>query len=184
MRQPTAGTGCAVTVAAALIVAGGLLIWAGRVSAPHDTAEASAFRADRSCGAAVVAAEPRGACTSKPVEVLSAYTRVQGFSRTRTGTPHVALRFADGTFDDEELDGSGGGVFVLAVHAGARGRAQFYRGRLVRVVADGTTAETAAAPDAEASTDTEMLWAGSVMLAIAALVLVLTVRSLTRARAA
>ncbi len=158
-------------LAVALIVAGGLFFWAGKSSGPHDAAEARAFRADPSCNAAAIAAEPPGACTSKPIVVLSAEMRESGFSRTRTHTPIVAMRFADGTFDEEEVDGSAGNVFVESVRSGAPGRAQLYRGSVVRIVSGEDSAETVTAPDVAAASDTEMVWAGAVMAALAALVL-------------
>jgi hypothetical protein len=165
-----------VLLAAALIVVGGLFFWAGKSSGPHDAAEANAFRADPSCRAAAIVAEPPGACTSKPIVVLSAEMRESGFSRTRTHTPIVAMRFPDGTFDEEEVDGSGGDVFVESVRSGAPGRAQFYRGSVVRIVSGDDAAETVTAPDVAASSDTEMVWAGVVMTAIAVLILFATFR--------
>jgi hypothetical protein len=166
-----------VLLAAALIVVGGLFFWAGKSSGPHDAAEAKAFRADPSCSAAAIAAEPPGACTWKPMTVLSAEMRESGFSRTRTHTPIVAMRFADGTFDEEEVDGSAGNVFVESVRSGAPGRAQVYRGSVVRIVSGEDSAETVNAPDVAASSDTEMVWAGVVMAAIAALVLYVAFRA-------
>jgi hypothetical protein len=166
-----------VLIAAALILVGGLFFWAGKSSGPHDEAQAKAFMQDPSCSAAAIAAEPPGACTSKPVIVLSAEMRESGFSRTRTHTPIVAMRFADGTFDEEQVDGSAGNVFVYSVRSGAPGRAQLYRGSVVRIVSGDDSAETVTAPDVAASSDTEMVWAGVVMTAVAALVLFATFRT-------
>lgn len=166
------GMGCALLIAVPLILFGALFFWAGRATVPRDDIDARRFLTDPSCAAAAAGAEMRGACTWEPVTVLSARMRVRGFGRTRTGEPHVAVRRADGTIVDGVLNGSAGRVFVEFVRSGAPARAEFYRGTLVRVVSGSDAAETEDAPDATATSDLEMLWAGAIMLLAGALIAV------------
>ena len=107
-----------------------------------------------------------------PATILAAEMRESGFGRTRVKTPMVALKLADGRIVEDELDGSAGRVFAEGVSSGASGRAQFYRGKLVRVTSGDSTAETLAAPDVAATTDVQMIWSGAVMTLAGALVAV------------
>lgn len=177
------GAGCSVLIAAALIVFGALFFWAGRSLAPGDDADSRQFLADPSCGASAAAAGTRGACTWAPVTILSAEMRVSGFGRTRAHEPYVAVRRADGTIVEAQLDGSAGRVFVESARSGAGARAEFYRGALVRVVVGSDSAETNDAPDVNASSDVEMRWVGGVMIGVGALVVVVVFARRRRARA-
>jgi hypothetical protein len=157
-----------IVVALGLLAIGIMFIASGRQLAPRDRAAAEVFRTDPSCTALLSADVPPGACRVVAAEVLVAEVRMGGFGRTRSKTPYVYLRFADGTFRSGDLDGSDGRDFVESVKPGAPARAQLFRGTLVRVASGNAAAETDAAPDISAAVDSEMPWVGGGLIAIAA----------------
>jgi hypothetical protein len=158
-----------VVVALGLLAFGIMFIAFGRQLAPRDRAAAEAFRTDRSCTAPLSGAAPPGDCTVVAAQVLVAAMRTGGFGRTRSRTPYVYLRFADGTFRSGDLDGSDGRNFVETVKSGAPARAQLFRGTLVRIASGNASAETDAAPDVSAAADSQMPWVGGALIVIAAL---------------
>jgi hypothetical protein len=167
-----------IVVALGLLAIGIMFIASGRQLAPRDRAAAEVFRTDPSCTAALSADAPPGACEVVAAQVLVAEMRMSGFSRTRSKTPYVYLRFADGTFRNGDLDGSDGRDFVESVKSGAPARAQLFRGTLVRVASGNASAETDAAPDISAAADSEMPWVGGALIAIAALFAFASARAL------
>ena len=157
-----------VVVALGLLAVGIMFIVFGRQLAPRDRPAAQVFRTDPSCTATLRSDAPPGACKVVAAQVLVAAMRMGGLGRTRTGTPYVYLRFADGTFANGDLDGSDGRSFVASVKSGAPARAQFFRGTLVRVASGNASAETDAAPDVSAAADSQMPWVGGGLIAVAA----------------
>ena len=168
MRLTLNGFACAV-FAAGLLALGIMFIVFGRELAPRDNAAANAFRADPSCRAELTTVPPPGECTVVAGTVLVAEMRAGGFGRTRSRTPYVYLRFADGSAHSDDLVGSDGRDFVESVRSGAPARAQLFRGTLVRVASGNSAAETLSAPDVSATADSEMPWVGAVLIAIASL---------------
>ncbi len=169
-----------VVVALVLLAFGIMFIAFGLQLAPRDRAAAEAFRTDRSCTAPLSAAAPPGDCTVLAAQVLVAAMRTGGMGRTRSRTPYVYLRFADGTFRSGDLDGSAGRNFVATVQSGAPARGQLFRGTLVRVTSGNASAETDAAPGISAATDSQMPWVGGGLIAIAALFALAAMRAARR----
>lgn len=179
--------GCTfVAVPLALIALGIMFVLSARELAPRDREEASAFRTDPSCTASLRAAVvPAGQCDVSDVAVLATEMRTSGgVSRTRTTTPYVYVRLADGRSYDEELDGSAGRDFVASVPSGSHARAQRFRGRLVRVSSGNSSAETTSAPDVNAASDAEMPWVGAGLIAVAVLIVLARARAVRRASGA
>ena len=173
-----------IVVALGLLAIGIMFIASGRQLAPRDRAAAEVFRTDPSCTAPLSADVPPGACNVVTAQVLVAAMRTGSFARTRSKTPYVYLRFADGTYQTADLDGSDGRDFVASVKSGAPARAQLFRGTLVRVASGNASAETDAAPDISAAVDSEMPWVGAVLIAIAAVFGFAAVRAARRVRKA
>ncbi|MEA2785924.1 MAG: hypothetical protein QOF71_2028 [Candidatus Eremiobacteraeota bacterium] len=170
-----------IVLALLFLGVGVMFIASGRQLAPRDRAAAEVFRTDPSCTAPLSADARPGACKVVAAQVLVAEMRIAGgFSRTRSRTPYVYLRFADGTFRNGDLDGSDGRNFVASVKSGAPARAQLFRGTLVRVASGNASAETDEAPDISAAADSEMPWVGGGLIAIAALFVFASVRALRR----
>jgi hypothetical protein len=162
--------GCACFVFAVGLFALGVgFMVAGKQLAPRDAAAAKAFRNDPSCAAPLTTVAPPGDCTVVAATVLVAEMRMGPWGRPPSRTPYVYLHFADGSAHSDDLQGSDGRYFVESVRSGAAARAQLFRGQLVRVASGNATAETVSAPDVSAATDSEMPWAGAVLIAIAAL---------------
>lgn|GEM_PF-2033776 len=179
--------GCGfVAVPLVLLALGIMCVAAGRELAPHDRAEALAFRTDPSCTAPLTAAVvPRGQCVVSDVAVLATEMRTGGgISRTHSTTPYVYVHLADGRSYDEELEGSDGRFFVDSVPSGSHARAQLFRGRLVRVASGNASAETASAPDVNAATDAQMPWIGGGLIVIAVLVVLARALAMRRAGSA
>ena len=169
MRLTLNGCACAVFAAGFLAVGIALIVF-GRQLGPHDDAAAKVFRTDPSCTAPLGAATPPGACTVVAATVVVAGERASNaFTRVRTSTPYVYLRFADGRTESDDLEGGDGRFFADTVRPGAPARVQFFRGALVRVAAAGAVAKTLAAPDVSAQADSEMPWVGALLIVIAAL---------------
>jgi hypothetical protein len=166
-----------VVVALGLLALGIMFIASGLQLAPRDRAAAAVFRADPSCTASLSARPPPGECTVAIAQVLVAAMRTGASGRPPSKTPYVYLRLADGTFETGDLDGSAGRNFVETVNSGASARAQLFRGKLVRVVSGSSSAETDAAPDIAAATDSQMPWAGGALIGIAALFAFAAVRA-------
>jgi hypothetical protein len=169
-----------------LIALGIMFVASGRELAPRDREEAQAFRTDPSCTASLSATVvPPGQCDVSDVAVLATEMRTAGgFSRTRSRTPYVFVRLADGRSYDEELDGFAGRDFVASVPSGSRARAQRFRGRLVRVASGKSSAETISAPDVNAASDAEMPWVGAGLIVIAVLIVLARARAVRRAGSA
>jgi hypothetical protein len=163
--------GCACFVfAAGFLAVGVALMVSGRQLAPGDNAAAKVFRTDRSCTAPLTVVTPPGECTVVAATVIIAGERVSNaFTRVRSHTPYVYLRFADGRTQSEDLDGGDGSFFAMDVRPGAPARAQFFRGVLVRVASGNVVAETFSAPDVSAQAVFEMPWVGAVLIVIAGL---------------
>ncbi len=163
-----------------------MFVASGRELAPRDREEAQAFRTDASCTASLSATVvPPGQCDVSDVAVLATEMRTGGgLSRTRSRTPYVFVRLADGRSYDEELEGSAGRDFVASVPSGSRARAQRFRGRLVRVASGNSSAETISAPDVNAATDTEMPWVGAGLIVIAVLIVLARARAVRPASGA
>jgi hypothetical protein len=170
-----------IVVALGLLAIGIMFIASGRQLAPRDRAAAQVFRTDPSCTAPLSSGAPSGACKVVAAQVLVAAMRTAGFGRTRSKTPYVYLRFADGTFGSGDLDGSDGRDFVESVKSGAPARAQLFRGTLVRVASGNASAETDAAPDISAAADSQMPWFGGGLIAVAALFAFASARALRSA---
>ena len=79
------------------------------------------------------------------------------------------------------LSDADGSAFVHGVARGAPARVQVFRGNVVRLAANGLTAETRAAPDVIASNSGRMPWVGSGIAAVGA-VFGLAATSLARRR--
>jgi len=174
--------GCAmVLIALGLLALGMMVIASGLQLAPRDRAAAQAFRTDRSCTAPLNADKPPGDCTVVAAQVLTAAMRTGSSGRPPSKTPYVYLRLADGTFQTGDLDGSDGRNFVETVNSGAPARAQLFRGKLVRVASGNSSAETDAAPDISAATDSQMPWVGGGLIVVAALFAFAGARSVLRA---
>lgn len=169
-----------IVLALLFLAVGMMFISSGIQLAPRDRAAADTFRTDRSCVASLDADAPPGACRVVAAQVLVAAMRTGGFSRTRSKTPYVSVRFSDGTTQTADLDGSAGRDFVETVDSGAPARAQLFRGTLVRVVSGKSSAETDAAPDISATADSEMPWVGAVLIAVAAIFAFFAVRAARR----
>jgi len=176
---------CAMVVLAlGLLAFGVMFIASGLQLAPRDRAAAEAFRTDRSCTAPLSAPAPPGNCTVVAAQVLVAAMRSGSSGRTRSKTPYVYLRFGDGTFRSDDLDGSDGRDFVESVKSGAPARAQLFRGMLVRVSSGNASAETESAPDVAAATDSQMPWLGGGLILAAALFAFAAVRAARRSHGA
>jgi hypothetical protein len=169
-----------IVLALLFLAVGMMFVASGIQLAPRDNAAAETFRTDRSCVASLSVDAPRGACNVVTAQVVFAAMRTGSFARTRSKTPYVYLRFADGTTQTVDLDGSAGRDFVETVQAGAPARAQLFRGTLVRVVSGNSSAETDAAPDISATADSQMPWVGAVLIAIAAAFVVAALRAARR----
>lgn len=169
-----------VVLALLFLAVGMMFVASGIQLAPRDRVAAEAFRTDRSCAASLSVDVPPGDCKVVSAQVLVAAMRTGGFARTRSKTPYVSLRLADGTFQTADLDGSAGRDFVETVNSGAPARAQLFRGTLVRVVSANSSAETDSAPDISAATDSQMPWVGALLIAIAAAFAFAAVRAARR----
>ena len=167
-----------IAIALGLLAIGIMFVVSGRQLAPRDRAAAQVFRTDPSCTAPLSFDVPPGACKVVAAQVLVAEMRLGGFARTRSKTPYVYLRFADGTFRNGDLDGSDGRYFVESVKSGARARAQLFRGALVRVASGNASAETDEAPDISAAADSQMPWFGGALIAVAVLFAFASARAL------
>lgn len=163
--------GCSyVIVAVGLITLGVMCVVSGRQLAPQDNEDARVFRTDPSCSAALTRDAPKGACSVVDATiVVTGMRRGGGLTRTPSYTPNVYVRFADGTSQHDDLDGSAGDVFAESVQPGAAARVQLFRGVMVRVVSGSDHAETISAPDVAAETASELPWVGAVLIVIAAL---------------
>jgi type 1 fimbria pilin len=170
-----------VVVALLFLAVGMMFVASGIQLAPRDRAAAAVFATDRSCTASLSGDVAPGACTVVAAQVLVAAMRTGSFARTRSKTPYVYVRLADGTFRTADLDGSAGRDFVETVRSGATARAQLFRGTLVRIVSGSSSAETDAAPDISAATDSQMPWVGAVLIAISALFAFSAMRAARRA---
>ena len=168
-------------VALGLLAFGMMFIASGLQLSPRDRAAAEAFRTDRSCTAPLSGDAPPGDCTVVAAQVLTAAMRTGASGRPPGKTPYVYLRLADGSFQSGDLDGSDGRNFVETVNSGAPARAQLFRGKVVRVASGTSSAETDAAPDIAAATDSQMPWAGGGLIVIAALFAFAAVRAARRA---
>ncbi|HEV2643215.1 MAG TPA: hypothetical protein VGT98_10925, partial [Candidatus Elarobacter sp.] len=140
-----------IVLALLFLAVGIMFIASGLQLAPCDRAAAETFRTDRSCAASLRLDAPPGDCKVVTAQVLVAAMRTGSFARTRSKTPYVYLRFADGTSQTADLDGSAGRDFVETVKSGTPARAQLFRGTLVRVVSRNSSAETDSAPDISAA---------------------------------
>jgi hypothetical protein len=169
-----------IVLALLFLAVGMMFIASGIQLAPPDRAAAETFRTERSCVTPLRADAPPGACNVVAAQVVFAAMRTGSFARTRSKTPYVYLRFADGTTQTVDLVGSDGRDFVETVHAGAPARAQLFHGTLVRVASGNSAAETDAAPDISATADSQMPWAGAVLIAVAAAFAFAAVRSARR----
>lgn len=163
--------GCSYVIVAVGLTALGIgFAMAGIQLAPQDSIAAKEFHTDPSCTAAFSGGVRPGACSVVNAMVLVAAVRTDpGFTRTPSRTPYVSVRYADGTIHRDDLDGGAGMTFALSVHSGAAARVQLYRGTFVRVIAEGSSAETISAPDVSATDDSEMPWVGAVLIVIAGL---------------
>ncbi len=157
-------------------------IVSGRQLAPNETADAKVFRTDPSCTAPLTSAvAAKGDCTVVTAAfVVPGVRRGGGMSRTPSETPYVYVRFADGTSQTDDLEGSDGRWFASSVRPGSPARVQLFRGKLVRVASGNSVAETISAPDVSATTVSQMPWVGGVLIAIAALFALGGVRSMRR----
>jgi hypothetical protein len=173
--------GCGYIVFPLLLLIFGLTsVFVARQLAPQTSTDAQVFRSDLSCGADLNATTSAGACRTVDAEVLVAEMRKSGFARTPVRTPFVALRFADGTFHEAQLDGSGGEVFTDFVKPGAPARVQLFRGTIVRVVSGKDLAVTTDAPSVDAEMVTEMPWVGGIVIALALVIVGLRIATLRR----
>jgi hypothetical protein len=179
MRLTLNGCACLVFAVGLLALGVGFML-AGKQLAPRDDAAARAFRTDPSCTAPLTSDAPAGDCTVVTATVLVAEMRVGPWGRPPSRTPYVYLHFADGSIHTDDLVGSAGRDFVESVRSGAAARTQLFRGKLVRVASGSSSAETVAAPDVSAATDSEMPWAGAALIAIAALFAFFGLRGMRR----
>jgi hypothetical protein len=153
-----------------LFVAAGIAVAVTGVRASGaDDATARAFRTDPSCGADLSAAggAGAGACRVRDAVIESA-TEFRLGSVRHPHTDDVVVVRVGAERRRVHLDASNGGVFVHAVASDAPARVQFYRSLLVRVEANGVTAETLAAPDVVASSNAQTPWVGAGIAAIGA----------------
>jgi hypothetical protein len=152
----------AVIAAAILVGGGGWCVADGMSSSSHDEARARRFRTEPSCSAAAAAAGVQGVCRTEPVTVVSAHVRWVGSGHGRTRKPYVSFRvpYSDAVLE-QKLYGSDGVRFAERVRAGARGYLQTYHGEVVRVAADGLSAEAPNAPDAQATEDRVLALVGA-----------------------
>jgi hypothetical protein len=163
--------GCSyVIVAVGLITLGFMCVMSGRQLAPQDNEDARVFRTDPSCSAVLTSVTSSGACSVVDATIeVAGMRRGGGLTRTPSYTPYVYVRFADGTTQHDDLEGSAGDVFAESVRPGARARVQLFHGTMARLVSGSDHAETISAPDVAAETASELPWVGAVLIVIAAL---------------
>jgi hypothetical protein len=148
---------CVLCIAAGIAVA-----VTGVRAAGGDDATARAFRTDQSCGADLSAARGAGAGACRVADaVIERATEFRLGSVRHPHTDDVVVVRIGAERRRIYLDASNGGVFVHAVASDAPARVQFYRSKLVRVEANGVTAETQAAPDVVASSNAQTPWVGA-----------------------
>ncbi len=147
-------------IGAVALVAGSLVVTAGLRHSPGDAAAAQAFRSDASCRADLAQPTARGACHVVAATIDEASEFEVGSVRSRTKEYVVRLRLANGRRVIDHLSGPAGAAFVDKVGPGTAGQALFFHAVLVRVAADGVTAETMSAPDVRASSDSVLPWVG------------------------
>jgi hypothetical protein len=126
---------------------------------PGDAAVAAAFARDASCGTDLAGPPAAGACRVENATVDEATEFHLGSVRRRHSDFVVVLRAGAGV-RRVHLSGASGPAFVHGVARGAPARVQFFHGDVVRIGADGLTAETQAAPDVVASSNGQMPWVG------------------------
>jgi hypothetical protein len=139
----------------------GVAVSAMRVSGADD-ATARAFRADPSCGADLAAARAAaaGACRVEDAVIESATEFRLGSVRHPHADDVVAVRIG-AVHRRVHLAASNGGTFVHAVAADAPARVQLYGTTIVRIEANGVTAQTLSSPDVAASANAQMPWVGA-----------------------
>jgi hypothetical protein len=135
---------------------------------PGDAAVADAFRRDPSCGADLASATAVGACRVEDAAIDEA-TDFQLGSVRRTHSDFVVVVHAGDRLRRLHLSGADGRAFVHRVARGASARVQLFRGNVVRIAANGMTAETQAAPDLIASSNGQMPWVGAGIAAVGVL---------------
>jgi hypothetical protein len=145
---------CIVCIAAGLALAVGSLR-----QRPGGAAVADAFRRDATCRADLPSATVTGACRVESATIDEATEFRLGAVRRKHSDFVVVLRTGD-SVRRVHLSGSDGPAFVHGVPRGAPARVQLFRGTIVRLAANGITAETQAAPDVVASSNGQMPWVG------------------------
>jgi hypothetical protein len=135
-----------------------------------DDAAARAFRGDPSCAADLAApaggaAGATGACRVADAVIVQASEFRLGSVRHPHADDVVVVRVG-GERRRVHLSPENGAAFVHAVAKDAPARVQFYRDAVVRVEANGVTAETLAAPDVAESSNRQMPWVGAGIAAI------------------
>jgi hypothetical protein len=145
------------------LVFGIAVIVAGVRASGDDDAAARAFRDDPSCAAnlaAPAAGGAAGACRVAGAVILQASEFRVGSVRQSTFRDVVVVRVA-GERRRVDLSPENGAAFVHAVANDTPARVQFYRAAVVRVEANGVTAETLAAPDVAESGNRQLPWVGA-----------------------
>lgn len=151
-----------------LVLGIGVIVTSARASGGADET-ARAFRDDPSCAADLVgtrtAGAGGGACRVADAVIVQA-SEFQLGSVRHPHTDDVVVVRVGGERRRLHLSPENGGTFVHAVANDAPARVQFYREAVVRVEANGVTAETLAAPDVAESSNRQLPWVGAGIAAL------------------
>jgi hypothetical protein len=127
---------------------------------PGDAAVADAFRRDAGCGTDLPSGPAAGACRVQDAVIDEATEFHLGSVRRKHDDDVVVLRAGDRVRRRVHLSDADGPAFVHGVARGTPARVQLFHGTIVRLAANGMTAETRAAPDVVASSNGQMPWVG------------------------
>lgn len=143
-------------------------LWLALTSVQQHPGDAAvAFQRDASCGTDLASARAAGACRMQDA-VIDEATEFHLGSVRRSRDDDVVVLHAGGHVLRVHLSGAGGPAFVHGVARGTPARVQLFHGNIVRLAANGITAETRAAPDVVASSNGQMPWVGGGIAAVGA----------------
>ena len=166
-RAPAVRIALMYVVCVACIPLGLWLAVASLQQHPGDAAVADAFRRDASCGTDLASALAAGACRVQDAVIDEATEFHLGSVRRNRDDDVVVLHAGDRVLR-VHLSGANGPAFVHGVARGMPARVQLFHGTIVRLAANGITAETRAAPDVVASSNGQMPWVGGGIAAVGA----------------